>query len=141
MPEYTYNGLSTYYATTCRECAAGCGLIVRTMQGRASKWRATPINPVNRGKDLCPRSDYLQGLYNPRPRLGPIKHKRGEALYSQNFQAIQPNIEWDEAFDVIANALKDPTSVAFPDGDGARSPLRSGHGPGEWHWRPGSDPF
>jgi anaerobic selenocysteine-containing dehydrogenase len=22
MPEYTYNGLSTYYATTCRECAA-----------------------------------------------------------------------------------------------------------------------
>ena len=26
MPEYTYNGLSTYYATTCRECAAGCGL-------------------------------------------------------------------------------------------------------------------
>ena len=32
MPEYSYNGLSTYYATTCRECAAGCGLIVRTMQ-------------------------------------------------------------------------------------------------------------
>ena len=23
MPEYTYNGQSTYYATTCRECAAG----------------------------------------------------------------------------------------------------------------------
>jgi hypothetical protein len=28
MPEYTYNGLSTYYATTCRECAAACGLVV-----------------------------------------------------------------------------------------------------------------
>ncbi|MDP1779970.1 MAG: twin-arginine translocation signal domain-containing protein, partial [Anaerolineales bacterium] len=25
MPEYNYNGQSTYYATTCRECAAGCG--------------------------------------------------------------------------------------------------------------------
>jgi len=37
MPEYTYNGQSTYYATTCRECAAGCGLVVRTMQGRALK--------------------------------------------------------------------------------------------------------
>ena len=34
MPEYNYNGQSTYYATTCRECAAGCGLVVRTMQGR-----------------------------------------------------------------------------------------------------------
>ncbi|MGZ6316746.1 MAG: twin-arginine translocation signal domain-containing protein, partial [Anaerolineales bacterium] len=32
MPEYNYNGLSTYYATTCRECAAGCGIVVRTMQ-------------------------------------------------------------------------------------------------------------
>jgi len=33
MPEYTYNGLSTYYASTCRECPAGCGIVVRTMQG------------------------------------------------------------------------------------------------------------
>ena len=42
MPEYTYNGLSTYYATTCRECAAGCGIIVRTMQGRALKVEEIP---------------------------------------------------------------------------------------------------
>ena len=28
MPEYTYNGESTYYATTCRECAAACGLVI-----------------------------------------------------------------------------------------------------------------
>ena len=35
MPEYTYNGQSTYYATTCRECPAGCGTVVRTEQGRA----------------------------------------------------------------------------------------------------------
>jgi molybdopterin-containing oxidoreductase family iron-sulfur binding subunit len=48
MPEYTYNGLSTYYATTCRECAAGCGLIVRTMQGRALKVEGNPNHPVNR---------------------------------------------------------------------------------------------
>ena len=54
MPEYTYNGLSTYYATTCRECAAGCGLIVRTMQGRALKVEGNPNHPVNKGK-TCPR--------------------------------------------------------------------------------------
>ncbi|MGZ6346626.1 MAG: twin-arginine translocation signal domain-containing protein, partial [Anaerolineales bacterium] len=30
MPEYTYNGQSTYYASTCRECPAGCGIVVRT---------------------------------------------------------------------------------------------------------------
>ncbi len=30
MPEYNQTGMSTYFATTCRECPAGCGLIVRT---------------------------------------------------------------------------------------------------------------
>ena len=57
MPEYTYNGLSTYYATTCRECAAGCGLIVRTMQGRAIKVEGNPNHPVNLRKDLFAWSD------------------------------------------------------------------------------------
>ena len=49
MPEYTYNGQSTYYATTCRECAAGCGLVVRTMQGRAIKVEGNKLHPVNLG--------------------------------------------------------------------------------------------
>ena len=54
MPEYTYNGLSTYYATSCRECAAACGLVVRTMQGRALKVEGNASNPVNLGK-TCAR--------------------------------------------------------------------------------------
>src|SRR5687767_487093 len=56
MPEYTYNGQSTYYATTCRECAAGCGLVVRTMQGRAPKTEGNANNPLNLGK-TCARHD------------------------------------------------------------------------------------
>ncbi len=65
MPEYTYNGLSTYYATTCRECAAGCGLIVRTMQGRALKVEGNPANPVNLGKTCSRGQVAVEGLYNP----------------------------------------------------------------------------
>ena len=71
MPEYTYNGLSTYYATTCRECAAGCGLIVRTMQGRAHKVEGNPNHPVNRGKTCSRAQTTLQGLYNPDRVRGP----------------------------------------------------------------------
>ncbi|HEY3474054.1 MAG TPA: molybdopterin-dependent oxidoreductase, partial [Anaerolineales bacterium] len=113
MPEYTYNGLSTYYATTCRECAAGCGIIVRTMQGRAHKVEGNPNHPLNRGK-TCPRAQVsLQGLYNPDRVLGPIRHSRGEALYSDRFQAVQPNLNWDEAVQVVADALADPGGVAF----------------------------
>jgi anaerobic selenocysteine-containing dehydrogenase len=113
MPEYNYNGLSTYYATTCRECAAGCGLIVRTMQGRAIKVEGNPVNPVNRGKTCSRGQVTLQGLYNPDRVRGPIKHKRGDALYSQTFQATETNMSWDEAIQVVADALKDSAGVAF----------------------------
>ena len=140
MPEYTYNGLSTYYATTCRECAAGCGLIVRTMQGRALKVEGNPNHPVNRGKTCSRGQTSLQGLYNPDRVLGPVNHKRGEVLYSGNFQAVEPNMTWEEAFQVVAGALKNPSGAAFlmgtaPDhlfdlvsdlaeGTGAPAPLR-----------------
>ena len=73
MPEYTYNGLSTYYATTCRECAAGCGLVVRTMQGRAIKVEGNAENPVNLGKTCARGQATLQGLYNPDRVENPTK--------------------------------------------------------------------
>ncbi len=113
MPEYTYNGLSTYYATTCSECGAACGLIVRTYQGRALKVEGNPDNPVNRGKTCSRGQVTLQGLYNPNRVRGPIKHKRGEALYDKKFQDAEANLKWDDAFKVVAEAFKDPVGVAF----------------------------
>lgn len=119
MPEYTYNGLSTYYATTCRECAAGCGIIVRTYQGRALKVEGNPAHPVNRGK-TCPRAQVsLQGLYNPDRVLGPIQHTRGDALYNERFQAVPANLTWDEAIQVVADALVSPAQTAFLMGTGS----------------------
>src|SRR5512138_240518 len=113
MPEYTYNGLSTYYATTCRECAAGCGLIVRTMQGRALKVEGNPANPVNLGKTCARGQVTLEGLYNPNRIRGPIQHKRGEALYNENFQDVEANMKWDDALKVVGDALRNPGQVAF----------------------------
>jgi anaerobic selenocysteine-containing dehydrogenase len=113
MPEYTYNGLSTYYATTCRECAAGCGLIVRTMQGRAIKVEGNPNNPVNLGKTCSRGQTTLQGLYNPNRVRGPIRHERGESLYNASFQDMQPNMDWDDAVQVVADALNNPAGVGF----------------------------
>lgn len=58
-------GLSTWYATSCRECPAGCGMIVRTREGRALKAEGNPDHPINAGR-LCARGQAsLQGLYDP----------------------------------------------------------------------------
>ena len=106
MPEYTYNGLSTYYATTCRECAAACGLVVRTMQGRAIKVEGNAANPVNLGKTCARGQATLQGLYNPDRVENPTKQNRGSGA---------SQMDWDAAVRVVADALKDndPSEVAF----------------------------
>jgi len=142
MPEYTYNGLSTYYATTCRECAAGCGLIIRTMQGRALKVEGNPKHPLNSGKTCARGQVAVEGLYNPNRVTGPIKHKRGEALYSKEWDNLEANMKWEDAIQVVGDALKDPAGAAFlmglsPDhlfdlvtdlttGIGAAAPIRYG---------------
>ena len=122
MPEYTYNGQSTYYATTCRECAAGCGLIVRTSQGRALKTEGNANNPLNLGKTCARGQATLQGLYNPNRVRGPIKHTRGERLYdtaadpfNDEFADAVPNMNWDAATQTVADALKNykPEEIAF----------------------------
>ena len=53
-PENQVPGIATYYATTCRECAAGCGMHVRVREGRAVKAEGNPTSPINGGR-LCAR--------------------------------------------------------------------------------------
>ncbi len=102
MPEYTYNGQSTYYATTCRECAAGCGLVVRTMQGRAIKTEGNANHPLNLGKTCARGQATLHGLYNPDRVTEPMKGTGG-------------TVTWDDATQTIADALTkyQPSEIAF----------------------------
>jgi anaerobic selenocysteine-containing dehydrogenase len=108
MPEYAYNGLSTFFATTCRECPAGCGLVVRTMQGRALKVEGNKNNPINLGKTCARGQATLHGLYNPDRMENPVKQaSRG----SRDFTTVT----WDAAVNVVADALKNtrPGEIAF----------------------------
>src|SRR4030043_507506 len=99
MPEYTYNGQSTYYASTCRECPAGCGIVVRTEQGRALKVEGNPYHPVNLGKTCARGQAALQGLYNPDRIRNPLKQTgRGSQAFT--------DMNWDEAVGVVKGALE-----------------------------------
>jgi len=64
-PDQTVPGVSTYFATLCRECSATCGVIAETRDGRVVKLEGNPEHPSNRGA-LCARGQSaVQGLYNP----------------------------------------------------------------------------
>src|SRR3954454_18786798 len=89
-------GLATFYASTCTECDAGCGLHVRTREGRAVKLEGNPDHPINQGK-LCSRGQAaLQGLYNP----GRIQTPMARGAHGQ----LAP-IAWDDAIGRLAAKL------------------------------------
>ena len=79
-----------------RSAASGCGVHVRTREGRAVKLEGNPDHPINRGK-LCSRGQAsLQGLYNP----GRI---RAPMLRGANGSFTE--ITWDDAIARLAAKL------------------------------------
>jgi anaerobic selenocysteine-containing dehydrogenase len=98
-PEEQLAGIATWYASTCRQCPAGCGILVRIMNGRALKIEGNPEHPLNRGK-LCARGQAgLQLLYNPDRLAGPVQQaKRG----SRQFQPLV----WEEAINTLYAKLE-----------------------------------
>jgi molybdopterin-containing oxidoreductase family iron-sulfur binding subunit len=96
-PKDVIPGLATWYATTCRECPAGCGMWVKTREGRPIKVEGNPSHPINRG-GLCARGQAsLQGLYHPNRFRGPMVRKNGE---------LKP-ISWDEGIKRLAGVISD----------------------------------
>ncbi|MBI4287503.1 MAG: molybdopterin-dependent oxidoreductase [Chloroflexi bacterium] len=99
MPEDLVTGRDTYYATVCRECPAGCGTMVRVVEGRAIKIEGNPSHPLNRGK-ICARGlAAVQGLYHPDRLKKPLKRtgERGSGEFTE--------ISWEEATGQVTGRL------------------------------------
>jgi anaerobic selenocysteine-containing dehydrogenase len=93
-------GIANYYASSCRFCPAGCGILVRVSEGRAKKIEGNPNHPVNRGK-LCARGQaILQELYHPDRVQQPMKRNgpRGSGQFSK--------ISWEEGLNLLVGKLK-----------------------------------
>ena len=64
-PEDIVPGRSTWYASTCRQCPAGCGILARNREARIVKVEGNALHPVNRGR-LCARGQALvESQYSP----------------------------------------------------------------------------
>ncbi len=98
-PEEQLAGVATWYASTCRQCPAGCGILVRIMNGRAVKIEGNPEHPLNQGK-LCARGQAgLQALYNPDRLTGPVRQaQRGS-------RAFEP-VAWEAGINTLYEKLQ-----------------------------------
>ncbi len=79
QPDGLMDGVPQYFATVCQMCPAGCGLLIRTMGGRALKVEGNPAHPVSQGASCARGQTALQHLYNPDRLRRPTLHaKRGD---------------------------------------------------------------
>jgi anaerobic selenocysteine-containing dehydrogenase len=110
-------GSETQVLSTCGLCAAGCGIRVRVVEGRAVKVEGNPNSPINRGR-LCARGQAaLELLYHPDRVPGPLCRAgaRGENRWLP--------LSWDEAIARLAaelgqlRAAGEPQSLVLLDGE------------------------
>ena len=53
QPEEITPGIATHYASTCTECSVGCGIRVKTREGRPIKFEGNPEHPGSRGRNCA----------------------------------------------------------------------------------------
>jgi anaerobic selenocysteine-containing dehydrogenase/Fe-S-cluster-containing dehydrogenase component len=100
-------GVSVWYKSTCTECTAGCGISVRTREGRAIKIEGNPESPINQGGLCALGQSALQSLYDPDRVRQPLKRVQGGDASGRKTFSFEP-ISWADAYKTVADALKDP---------------------------------
>src|SRR5262245_29385763 len=96
QPEEITPGVAVVYASTCQECSAGCGLHVRTREGRPVKLEGNPEHPINRGR-LCARGQASIGRsYHPDRFRGPMRRGPDGELRQ---------VSWEEAQALLVEKL------------------------------------
>jgi anaerobic selenocysteine-containing dehydrogenase/Fe-S-cluster-containing dehydrogenase component len=89
-------GVPSFFATTCSECPAGCGVVARIREGRVIKLEGNPEDPIGQGA-LCARGQAaLQGLYNPDRLASPQVRGSDGALRA---------VSWDDAEKMLGDRL------------------------------------
>ncbi len=91
-PEGIIPGIPNWYASTCRECPAGCGILVKNREGRAIKIEGNAKSPINSGSSCARGQAALQGLYNPDRTRSPLSKNDGGKLTPLGWAAAEKTL-------------------------------------------------
>ncbi len=97
-PEEVTPGIPNWYASTCQECSVGCGILVKTREGRPIKLEGNSDHPVNQGA-LCSRGQAsVLTLYDPDRLKSPLSKVRAESARKE--------MSWSDVDAAIQSQLK-----------------------------------
>jgi len=89
-------GNPVYYATTCNECAAACGVVVKTREGRPVKLEGGPEHPISQGALCSIGQASIQGLYHPERSKNPKVVTNG----------LAQELSWEASFERIGSLVR-----------------------------------
>ena len=93
--EFVIPGVGVWYASTCAQCPAGCGINGRVREGRVLKLEGNPETALNHGKLCMMGQSGVQGQYNPDRVTTPMMREGG---------TLMP-VSWDKAMAAIKDKL------------------------------------
>ena len=95
----------TEHKRACHLCEAICGLIIQVKNAELISIKGDPDDPLSRGH-ICPKAIALQDIQNDPDRLRrPLRRIRQSISKSDN--DTWEEIEWEQAFDLVAHTLVD----------------------------------
>jgi molybdopterin-containing oxidoreductase family iron-sulfur binding subunit len=116
QPEDIVAGRATYYASTCDACRAGCGLLVKSYDGRPIKLEGNPEHPLSRGGLCAAGQASLLGLYD-RLRLQHPLSDGQDTSWNEIDRAIRGRLEdirrQRGAVRVLSGTITSPTAQAL----------------------------
>lgn len=98
-------GEAYFKNSTCAECAAGCGVSVKTVDHNAIKLEGLASHPLNDGA-LCLRGQAsLTRLYHPNRLTNPVVPRKSDLNLERMTGSVMEPVSWEDAFKMIAENL------------------------------------
>jgi len=102
--DFNIPGVAVYYASTCTQCEASCGVVGRVRDGRVLKLEGNPASNINKGK-LCGLGQAsVQHHYNPDRLRAPLLRQSG----------VLKTVTWPEAMSALLEKALPRGKVALP---------------------------
>ncbi|HEX2900383.1 MAG TPA: molybdopterin oxidoreductase, partial [Bacteroidia bacterium] len=112
-PENVTPGVASWYATTCQGCAANCGLLVKSREGRPIKVEGNDLHPLSRGGTCAVGQATVLNLYDSE-RLKAPKGPQGASNWDSILPDLKTKIDGAKASGqpvyIVSNTLTSPTS-------------------------------
>lgn len=99
-PEEFSPGIAVWYNSVCAMCSAGCGISVRTREGRPKIIQGNPSHPVSQGRLCALGQAGVQALYNPDRLTTPLARngERGAGAFART--------TWDDGLARVSERLR-----------------------------------